>query len=154
MMVLKRLLQQFPEKRDERPSALRKEDHPLFRLYQANREDHRQLLEQFELVEGQLDANKLELPITRWRQDKEEITQVLGCGRKYGETLVGSVLAPRSTMPPSLDRLGKDEPDRVIRGLFKGSRELLDGETWGQVAEDQLKQFSALARTVQSGKER
>lgn len=111
-------------------------------------DDHRSLLKQFKLVEEQLSANKLELPIARWKQDKQEITEILDCSGKYGEALVGNVLAPEAAGGPMISQRNAGESERFVKELFKDSGDTLDGETWGRVAEDQLKQFSAMAKTA------
>ncbi|KAJ8123630.1 hypothetical protein ONZ43_g468 [Nemania bipapillata] len=135
--IFRQLSQQFGDGQGGRLSTLRMEDHPLFKLAQANKEDHQLLLKQFKLVEEQLDTNKLELPAVRWKQDKQEIKEFLDCGSS-----------------PIIDQANVGEEDWLAKEFFNGSRELLDGETWGHVAEEQLKHFSAIARTVQLEEER
>ncbi|KAI1150454.1 hypothetical protein F4825DRAFT_13458 [Nemania diffusa] len=147
--IFKQLSQQFPDGRDGRFSTLRKEDHPLFNLARVTKEDHQSLLKQFKLVEEQLDADKLELPMAQWKQDKQDIREFLGHSGRYGEALVGSLLAPESPASPVFDQANASEEGQFAKELFKDSRELMGGETWGQVAEDQLKHFSAIARMVQ-----
>ncbi|KAI1175727.1 hypothetical protein F4777DRAFT_549044 [Nemania sp. FL0916] len=149
--ILRQIPQQFSESGDGQLRTLRKENHPLFKQIQANQEDHESLLKQIELVEEQLNANKLELPEAKWNQDKKDITEILGCGSRYGEALVGNVLVPSFTPSSVFGQPAAVEKDRIARELFKGNREALDGETWGHVAEEQLKQFSAIARTMQLG---
>ncbi|KAI1117549.1 hypothetical protein F5Y14DRAFT_353455 [Nemania sp. NC0429] len=146
--VFKQLSHHFCGNRDERPSTFRKEDHPLFKQAQANIDDHHSLLKQFKLVEEQLSANRLELPMARWQQDKREMTEILDCSGKYGETLVGSILAPEPAASPKMSQQNLDEDEQFVKELFKDNGATLDGETWGRVAEDQLKQFSVIARTV------
>lgn len=111
-------------------------------------DDHRSLLKQFKLVEEQLSANKLELPMARWKQDKQDIGEVLDCSGRYGEGLVGSVLAPEPAASPMVSQRNAGENEQFVKELFKDSGDTLNGETWGRVAEDQLKQFSAIAKTV------
>ncbi|KAI1124094.1 hypothetical protein F5Y10DRAFT_269424 [Nemania abortiva] len=149
--IFRHISQHLSDGRDERDghlSTLRKEDHPLFKLIQENKEDYQSLLAQFKAVEEQLDADKLELPVARWKQDKQEIKELLDCSGKYGETLIGSVLAPEPVPSSAIDQFNGDEIDERIKELFSDSRELLEGETWGRVAENQLKHFSAIASTV------
>ncbi|KAI1431738.1 hypothetical protein GGR50DRAFT_677918 [Xylaria sp. CBS 124048] len=125
--------------------ALRKEDHPLFQQARTNTEDYRSLIERFELMEEQLKGNKLDVPVARWKQDKQEIKELLVCGGRYGETMVGSALAPGSA---GVGQLDASEENRFARELFRDCQETLDGETWGDVAESQLKQFSFMAKTM------
>ncbi|GAP83853.1 hypothetical protein SAMD00023353_0502710 [Rosellinia necatrix] len=146
--LLKCISLKSPDEIRGRLGVLRKEDHPLFKQARANIEIHRSLMKQFKLAEEQLKSNKLELPMSRWKQDKEEIRGILACGGRYGEALVGSVLAPEITTNP-IDQLDSDEEQKFAKEWFKDSREALHGETWGHVAEEQLKQFSAIARIAQ-----
>ncbi|KAI1825722.1 hypothetical protein F4861DRAFT_500447 [Xylaria intraflava] len=141
------IFKQLSQRRaDGELGALRKEDHPLFQQARTNMEDHQSLMEQFKLVEEQLNANKLELPVARWKKDEQEIKELLSCGGRYGESLVGNALAPGSVVV--VRQTEASEEDKFARELFKGCQKALDGETWGDVAEDQLKQFSAIARMV------
>ncbi|KAI0453213.1 hypothetical protein F5B21DRAFT_505605 [Xylaria acuta] len=146
--VFKKLSQQLPDGRAGQLGLLRKEDHPLFKQARVNTESYQSLLKQFKLVEEQLKTNQLELPTAKWKQDNQDIRELLTCSGRYGETLIGSVLVPESAANPVTDQPNTGETDQVVKGLFKGSQDVLDGETWGQVAEDQLKHFSAMARTV------
>ncbi|KAI2625491.1 hypothetical protein GGS21DRAFT_304622 [Xylaria nigripes] len=142
--IFKQLSQQLS---DGGAGALRKEDHPLFQQARTNMEDHQSLMEQFKLVEEQLNSNKLELPVVRWKKDEQEIKELLACSSRYGEALVGTALAPGSAAV--VDRLDASEEDRFAKELFKDCQKtLVDGETWGYVAADQLKHFSAIARMV------
>ncbi|KAI0113724.1 hypothetical protein GGR51DRAFT_506386 [Nemania sp. FL0031] len=150
--IFKNLSQQFPDGQgglDGRLNIPRKEDHPLFKLIQDNQEDHQSVLKQFKLVEAELDADKLELPEAQWKQDRQEIKELLNCSGRYGEALIGSVLAPESAPGPPIDQSDGDKKDRRIKELFSDTQELFDGETWGQVAQTQLKHFSAIAGTLQ-----
>lgn len=99
-------------------------------------------------MEEQLLANKLELPVARWKQDKQEVREILEYSGRYGETLVGSVLAPEAAAASPMNQRNAGENEQFVKELFKDSGETLEGETWGRVAEDQLKKFSAIARTV------
>ncbi|KAJ8121924.1 hypothetical protein O1611_g9975 [Lasiodiplodia mahajangana] len=147
-VIFKHLSQQFLDG-DGQSSIPRKEDHPLFKLMEDNKEDHQSVLKQFKLVEEELDANELELPEAQWKQDRQEIRDLLNCSGRYGEALIGSVLAPESAPSPTMDQSNGDEKDERIKELFSDTRELVDGETWGHVAETQLKYFAAIASTLQ-----
>ncbi|KAI1745321.1 hypothetical protein F4680DRAFT_442799 [Xylaria scruposa] len=151
--VVKELSKQLSNGQAGQLGHLRKEDHPFFKQAQANTEIYQSLVKQFKLLEEQLKADKLELPVAKWKQDNEEIREFLTCSGKYGETLIGKMLVPESAANPAVDQQNADEEDQFIKGLFKDCQEVLDGETWGQVAEKQLKHFSAMARTVQPERE-
>ncbi|KAI0406310.1 hypothetical protein F4802DRAFT_110409 [Xylaria palmicola] len=148
--TFKKLSCELPDGKGGRLVVQRQQDHPLFKQAEAIMEDHQSLLKQFQLVEEQLDAKKLDLPVSRWEQDNREIRELLAYSGKYGEDLVGSVLAPERVATP-FDPSCTDETQRVLKELFKDSQGALDGETWGQVAEEQLKQFSIVARTARLG---
>lgn len=106
-------------------------------------------MKQFKLVEEQLKTNKLELPAAKWKQDYQEIREFLTSSGVYGETLIGSVLVPESAANPVLNQPNTGEKDQFVKELFKDNQKVLHGETWGQVAEEQLNHFSAMARMVQ-----
>ncbi|KAI0552712.1 hypothetical protein F4679DRAFT_46236 [Xylaria curta] len=132
---------------------LHKEDHHLFKEAQAHTEIYQSMVKQFDLLEEQLKADKIELPVAEWEQDKERIRDFLTRSGKYGETLIGNVLVPESAANPAVDLQNADEKDQFIKEEFKDWQKVLEGETWGQVAEEQLKHFSAMARTVQPERE-
>ncbi|RYC60596.1 hypothetical protein CHU98_g5605 [Xylaria longipes] len=147
--VFKELSRQLSDGQAGQLGLLRKEDHPLFKQAEVNTKAYHSLVKQFSLVEEQLKTNKLELPAARWKQDSQDIRELLTCSGRYGETLIGSVLVSESAANPVIDQQNTGEIDQAVKELFKDSQGVLDGETWGQVAEEQLKHFSAMARTVQ-----
>jgi hypothetical protein len=110
--------------------------------------DHESLMTQFRHVEEQLNSNELELPLDRWNQDKRDIKALLACSGTYGEALVESVLAPKSAPCPVIDPPVTNENAQIAKELFRDSQKVLDGETWGHVAEEQVKKFSAIAQSV------
>ncbi|TRX92194.1 hypothetical protein FHL15_006809 [Xylaria flabelliformis] len=148
--MVKELSQQLSNGEAGQLSLLRKEDHPLFKQAQVNTEIYQSLVKQFNLLEEQLKNDKLELPVAKWKQDNEKIREFLTCSGKYGETLIGNVLVPESAANPAVDQRNTGEGDEFVKYLFKDCQDVLDGETWGQVAEEQLKHFSAMARTPQA----
>lgn len=147
--AFKRISRQLPDGQNGRLSVLQKEDHPLFKQSQVNAEAYQSIMKQFKLVEEQLSADRLETPLARWKQDKQEIKELLDCSGKHGEALLGSLLAPDPNAIPIVDQPSAYKESRVAEELFRGSREVLQGETWGRVAENQIKQLSAIARTAQ-----
>ncbi|KAH8167010.1 hypothetical protein CIB48_g1243 [Xylaria polymorpha] len=147
--VFKELSQQLSGGQAGQLGLLRKEDHPLFKQALVNTEGYQSLMKQFKLVEEQLKTNKLELPAAKWKQDYQEIREFLTSSGVYGETLIGSVLVPESAANPVLNQPNTGEKDQFVKELFKDNQKVLHGETWGQVAEEQLNHFSAMARMVQ-----
>ncbi|KAI1754761.1 hypothetical protein F4782DRAFT_460858 [Xylaria castorea] len=151
--VFKKLSQQLSNGQAGQLGLLRKEDHPLSKQAQVNTEIYQSLVKQFKLVEEQLRTDKLELPAAKWKQENQDIRELLTCSGRYGETLIGSVLVPESAANPVIDQQHTGEGDQFIKELFEDCQDVLDGETWGQVAEEQLKHFSAMARTVRRERE-
>lgn len=146
--MMNQLSQRLSDGKHGRLGALRKEDHPLFQKYQAQRNDINSLLKQLETIEEHLQSDKLELPVATWKQDKQDIKELLAYGGKYGEALLGDALAPELVASPDIDQPGAGEKHQLVKELFKDGRKVLDEETWGHVAEDQLKQLSAIARSL------
>ncbi|KAI0472478.1 hypothetical protein F4859DRAFT_107009 [Xylaria cf. heliscus] len=149
--VFKELSQQLSTGQAGQLGRLRKEDHPLFKQAQVHTESYQSLVKQLKFVEEQLKTDRLELPAARWKQDNQEIREVLTCSSRHGETLLGSVLVPDSATNPAIDQQNTVEKDKFVEDLFKESQKLLQGETWGQIAEEQLKHFSAMAGKVRLG---
>ncbi|KAI0416407.1 hypothetical protein F5X98DRAFT_387997 [Xylaria grammica] len=140
-------LSRLSARRDGQPGALRKEDHPLFQKSDAHTEDINSLLKQLEPVEAQ--GNRvLELPTARWMQDKHEMKEVLVCGGKYGQVLLGGALAPELAANAEIDQPNAGEHGKFAKELFRDGRKFLDDETWGHVAEDQLMQMSAIVNML------
>ncbi|KAI0181973.1 hypothetical protein GGR52DRAFT_568182 [Hypoxylon sp. FL1284] len=132
----------------DKPSHASKEGHALFEEAQAVILESYSLLNQFRDVDKKLKEYKLELPTARWKQDKEDIKDFLACGRKYGETLVESRLAPGNYPSPQNSKNDADEKEQVTAELFKDSCKASGEEDWGAVAADQVKKLTAMAKTV------
>lgn len=106
------------------------------------------LLKQFKEAEERLKDYKVDLPSAKWKQDKQDIKDLLACGREEGERLVEKQLAPSAYPSPQPDRYKATEKDNLVSELFKESRKVADGETWGAVAADQIKKFTSIAKSV------
>ncbi|KAI8634122.1 hypothetical protein F5Y19DRAFT_200310 [Xylariaceae sp. FL1651] len=126
----------------------RKEDHPLFKQVQAIMEDYQSLMKQFQIMEEQLKDNQIDLPVTRWKKDKHDMKDLLASGGQHGEKIVESILAPHSVPLADTDQPGTSENEQIARELFKDSYTVLEGETWGHIAEDQVSRWVAIAKTV------
>ncbi|KAI1428850.1 hypothetical protein F5Y12DRAFT_710797 [Xylaria sp. FL1777] len=146
--VMNQLSQQLPDSEHGRLGSLRKEDHPLFQKAQAQRDDVNSLLTQLETMEERLKSDKLELPMAVWKQDKHDVKELLEHGGRYGEALLGGALAPELAISLEIDQPGASAKDQLVKELFKDGRKVLDEETWGHLAEGQLKQLSAIARRL------
>ncbi|KAI0426063.1 hypothetical protein F5Y09DRAFT_351635 [Xylaria sp. FL1042] len=152
--MMYQLSHKLPDRNHGQLCALRKEDHPLFQKAQAQREDFNSLLKHFETMEEQLKSDKLELPVATWKQDKQDMKELLAYGGRYGEALLGGALAPELAASPEIDLPGTSEKDQLVKELFKDGRNVLDEETWGHLAEDQLEQLSAIARRLPAEEEK
>ncbi|KAI1294039.1 hypothetical protein F5Y03DRAFT_399782 [Xylaria venustula] len=148
--MMNQLSQQLPDRKHGRLGALRKEDHPLFQKAQADSDGFKSVLKQLKTMEERLQSEKLELPITTWKQDEQDTKELLAYGGRYGETLLGGVLAPELAANPEINLTGTSEKDQRVKELFRNEQKPLDEETWGHIAEDQLRQLSAIARTLPS----
>ncbi|KAI0142410.1 hypothetical protein F4776DRAFT_676294 [Hypoxylon sp. NC0597] len=125
-----------------------KESHVLFKDAQAVMSGGYSLLKQFKETEERLKDYKIELPTVKWKQDKQDIKELLACGREVGEKLVEEKLAPKSYPFPQPDRYKSSEKENIAAELFKDSRKAPDGGHWGAVAADQVKKFAAIAKTI------
>ncbi|KAJ3569446.1 hypothetical protein NPX13_g6084 [Xylaria arbuscula] len=146
--MLNRVSQQLSSRGNGHSGVLRKEDHPLFHEAQAQREDVKSMLKQLKTNEAQLQSDKLALPVATWEQDKKDINKVLEYGNRYAEALLGDALAPESMGSMEIGQLGSSEEERLVKELFEDGNEVLPQETWGHVADDQLKRLSAIARSI------
>ncbi|KAI0131300.1 hypothetical protein F4814DRAFT_445438 [Daldinia grandis] len=128
-----------------------KEGHILFQDAQSIISESYALLRKFNETDEQLKSYKFELPTAKWRQDKQDMKDLLSCGREYGEKLVEDKLIPRAHIPHQADRREVNEKESMALDLFKESRMALDGDTWGIVAAEQVKKFTAIAKSVPLG---
>ncbi|KAI0205518.1 hypothetical protein F4808DRAFT_236734 [Astrocystis sublimbata] len=125
-----------------------KENHRLFKAARENTEFYQSLLKHLECVEEQVRSEKPDIPVAKWKQDKEDIKEVFTYTGEYGETLIGGLLVPESAVSLAIDQSNATEKDRHVKDMFKESQEVINNDTWGQVAEEQLKQFSIMAKTA------
>ncbi|OTA94035.1 hypothetical protein M434DRAFT_384818 [Hypoxylon sp. CO27-5] len=125
-----------------------KESHVLFKDAQAIISGGYSLLKQFMETEERLKDYKIGLPTVKWKQDKQDIKELLACGREVGEKLIEEKLAPKSYPSPKPDRYKSSEKENIAAELFKNSHKASDGSHWGVVAADQVKKFAAIAKTI------
>ncbi|KAI2778901.1 hypothetical protein F4815DRAFT_476216 [Daldinia loculata] len=128
-----------------------KESHILFQDAQSIISGSYKLLRKFKETDEQLKSYKFELPTAKWKQDKQDMKDLLSCGREYGEKLVEDKLAPEAHISRQHDRSKANERESMASDLFKESRMALDGDTWGTVAAEQVKKFTAIAKSVPLG---
>ncbi|KAI0850203.1 hypothetical protein F5Y00DRAFT_268650 [Daldinia vernicosa] len=125
-----------------------KEGHILFQDARSIISGSYALLRKFKETDEQLKSYKLELPTAKWKQDKQDMKDLLSCGREYGEKLVEDKLRPEAHILGQPDRYKDNEKESMASDLFKESRMALDGDTWGTVAAEQVKKFTAIAKSV------
>ncbi|KAF3070959.1 hypothetical protein GL218_00774 [Daldinia childiae] len=131
-----------------------KEGHILFQDAKSIISGSYELLIKFKETDEQLKSYKFELPIAKWKQDKQDMKDLLSCGREYGEKLVEDKLTPEAHISHQPDRYKENERESMASDLFKESRMALDGDTWGTVAAEQVKKFTAIAKSVPLGARR
>ncbi|KAI1780464.1 hypothetical protein F4818DRAFT_6147 [Hypoxylon cercidicola] len=130
------------------PGVSSKEGHVLFKDAQAIISGSYSLLERFREADKQLKDHKVEFPTAKWKQDKQDIKDLLASGREYGEKLVENRLAPNTHPRPRHDKYSANEKENMAAELFKDSRKAPDGDNWGTVAADQVKRLTAIAKTI------
>ncbi|KAI1084406.1 hypothetical protein F5B20DRAFT_593477 [Whalleya microplaca] len=125
-----------------------KEGHVLFTEAQRFVTGSRSLLKHFKDIEEGLKNQKLDLPTETWKNDKQELKEILAGGRQEGEKLIEGILAPNTYPSPKSAKYKASPNEELASGLFKESRRFLDEDNWGTVAVDQVKKLTALAKTV------
>ncbi|OTB12972.1 hypothetical protein K445DRAFT_25098 [Daldinia sp. EC12] len=126
-----------------------KENHILFQDAQAVISESYALLKKFEETDEQLKNYRFELPTAKWKQDKQDMKDLLSCGREYGEKLVEDKLAPKAHILQQPHRYKSKEKEAAASEFFKKSSKMRDEEdTWGTVAAEQVKRFTAIAKSV------
>ncbi|KAI0381517.1 hypothetical protein F5Y04DRAFT_288408 [Hypomontagnella monticulosa] len=136
-----------PNKPDSNGCGTGKDGHVLLKEADAVIAMGHQLIQNFKEMDEQLKDHKLELPTAKWKQDKQDMRELLACGREYGEKLVEDKLTPDAYPSRQSDNYKEDEKGSIASELFKDSRKP-EEDNWGTVAADQLKGFVAIAKTV------
>ncbi|KAI8963348.1 hypothetical protein F5Y11DRAFT_319514 [Daldinia sp. FL1419] len=125
-----------------------KESHILFQDAHAIISESYALLDKFRETDKQLKNYKFELPGAKWKQDKQDMKDLLACGREYGEKLVEERLSPEAHVTQQFVRYKGNEKENVASELFKESRKGSERDTWGAVAAAQVKGYTAIAKSV------
>ncbi|KAI1497033.1 hypothetical protein F5X99DRAFT_413496 [Biscogniauxia marginata] len=126
----------------------KKEGHVLYKETQDILSKSTSLLKQFTEMEEKMKKHKVDFPTARWKQDKQDIKELLDLGRQHGEQLAESLLVPNIYPSTKPDQSQQSDNEKLASDLFKDSRKALEGDTWGTVAAEQVKRFKALAKTV------
>ncbi|KAG4219409.1 hypothetical protein PC116_g32111 [Phytophthora cactorum] len=126
-----------------------KENHILFQDAQAIISESYALLKKFEETDEQLKNYKFELPTAKWKQDKQDMKDLLSCGREYGERLIEGKLVPIAQIPQQPHGYKSKEKEAAASEFFKKSSKMRDeDDTWGTAAAAQVKRFTAIAKLV------
>jgi hypothetical protein len=109
-------------------------------------DDSRSLSERYKTTDEALVAHQPEMSSSTWRKDKQDIKELLACGREHGERLVESYLSPDLGSPAEHD-MGNPASghSKAASELFPKSRKVMAKDTWGMVAAEQLEGFKMLA---------
>lgn len=111
------------------------------------------LVKRFKEVNEALTTLEVDRPDGRWNRDKQQMKDLLACGRKHGEKTMENLLVAESHRLHKLDRPGMGEKHAIAASLFKDSHALLEGDTWGDVKDHHVEQFSAIAQELPSSLE-
>ncbi|KAI2632375.1 hypothetical protein GGR54DRAFT_583224 [Hypoxylon sp. NC1633] len=125
-----------------------KEGHVLFKEAQSIITGSQSLLQQFKETDEELKKHKVEFPTAKWKQDKQDMKDLLACGREYGEKLVDDRLAPSPLQPHQPNNHKASEKENLASYLFEDSRKELGGDTWGAVAAEQFERVATIVKTV------
>ncbi|KAI0602273.1 hypothetical protein F4775DRAFT_231550 [Biscogniauxia sp. FL1348] len=128
----------------------KKEDHILYETTRDALSKSASLLQQFTETDEKLQKHKVDFPTARWKQDKQDIKELLDLGRQHGEQLVEALLVPNMHSYLKLEQTQLSDNEKLASDLFEDSHNALKGDTWGTVAADQVRQFKTLAKMVPS----
>ncbi|KAI1639403.1 hypothetical protein F4809DRAFT_596045 [Biscogniauxia mediterranea] len=126
----------------------KKEGHVLYETAQDILSKSASLLKQFTETDEKVQQHKVDFPTARWKQDKQDIKELLELGRQHGEQLVEDLLVPNMHSSLKHDQTQLSDNEKLASDLFKDSHKALKGDTWGTVAADQVRQFKTLAKMV------
>ncbi|KAI1388294.1 uncharacterized protein F4822DRAFT_402415 [Hypoxylon trugodes] len=131
-----------------------KENHVLFNDAQSIISGGYALLNQFREADERLKKHKIEFPTAKWKQDTQDMKELLACGRKHGVKLVEEKLDPKAYPSPEPDTYKAGEKDDLVSELFKNSRKISLDDNWGDVAAEQMRKITDLIKTVPVKSER
>ncbi|KAI1329308.1 hypothetical protein F5Y16DRAFT_366441 [Xylariaceae sp. FL0255] len=102
------------------------------------------LMREVQVVEEEVGKTTLDLPEPEWISDKQGIKEILEQGTQHGYMLTGCALVPGShpSPPPAV----QSRKEKLARALF--SDDVLDEETWGNTAQEQINYFTAFTKTL------
>lgn len=96
----------------------------------------------------------LSIPQREWEEDAESTKELVRYGRLYYDSVVRSLVVPGGGDVSELlrDKRGElGDKGKLAVNFFTKSRKPPTGDTWGQVAQNQIEALTALAKTVPEG---
>ncbi|KAI1855323.1 hypothetical protein JX266_000188 [Neoarthrinium moseri] len=129
------------------------EDADLLRQAQGIVAGCRLLIQSYKDTDEDLKTQKIELPTATWSKDKQDIKELLNCGREHGERIIEGLLAPHTySASEGHEKLGGHE--QAAAELFAESRKKIGEDCWGSVAFEQIEGFKGLTETMAPRRER
>ncbi|KAI0124946.1 hypothetical protein BJ170DRAFT_685820 [Xylariales sp. AK1849] len=133
----------------KKPKGTSKEEFVLFQQAQDIIRSSRSLLHWYKETDDNLKTHQLDLPTATWKKDKQDIKEILICGREHGEKIIEGNLAPDNYSPPEGSKSKANGHEQAAIGLFDESRKTVGGDDcWGSVANEQIKKLKGLADTL------
>ncbi|KAH8204034.1 hypothetical protein TruAng_001845 [Truncatella angustata] len=108
--------------------------------------DSRMVVKCYTDLNESLKTHNIELPAATLKKDKQDIKELLACGREHGETIANGHLAPHTYSPPNLEN-GHDAHDHTAADMFQESRRTIQ-DSVGSVVDEQLQGFRRLVTTM------
>ena len=113
--------------------------------------DVRTMVEAYHDLESRLQAQQtFPSPVEAWKEDHEEMKQILQYGREHGEKLVEQILTSKKYSNPLT--VGEGTEDEVVEfaesSWYKDSSKTAQGENWGKIAYSQLNAIKCVVRTL------
>lgn len=123
-----------------------KEHHVLFQDAQSLVSQSSTMLREFKEMDERLEAHRLELPVSKWKQDKRLLLEMVDCGHQEAKSLIESLLVPNSRPAPKTDKPGFT--DIQAMKLLEESNKAAQGENWGTTAAEQAAQLTTIVRKL------
>lgn len=110
----------------------------------------RSILERHEAANRQTQDFTPEVPHDVWKQDNEQLVQLLTYGRQFGERVVQTIVSPDHRLDElTAERNELGETGRAAIGLFNKTLEVQRKTTVGQTMREQFNAFADIIRTVE-----
>ncbi|KAK1832210.1 hypothetical protein QBC39DRAFT_76888 [Podospora conica] len=126
------------------PVMVDKGNNPLYKQTQELMRLSRSMVHRHRALERETERPGLNTPRETWKEDGEEMSKLLACGRQYGERLVAGLISPDGVGEIGNDA-GGGEVDGMVKELFTSVE---TSDTWGRVAGDQVKALTEVVKTL------